>query len=305
VKAIRIHSYGNSGELKLEDVPNPSIRGDEALVQVRAAGVNPFDWKVREGYFKDWMPATFPLTLGVDFAGEIAQVGKDVRDFKAGDKVFGFASGAYSEFVTVPEKGLVRMPKTLDYESSASLPTPGVTSYQLVMDVVRAAKGLRVLVHGAAGSVGSLAVQFARLQGAQVLATASGRDAEYLKGLGVEQVIDYRTERFDEKLKDLDAVIDLIGGETLARSYAVVKRGGIVVSAAGMTDSAEAGRREIRAMNFVAKQDPSHLAQVARLVDQGVLKPRVGRILPLAEARQAQDLSQKGSSGGKIVLRVA
>jgi NADPH:quinone reductase-like Zn-dependent oxidoreductase len=305
VKAIRIYSYGNSGELKLEDVPNPSIRGDEALVQVRAAGVNPFDWKVREGYFKDWMPATFPLTLGVDFAGEIAQVGKDVRDFKAGDKVFGFASGAYSEFVTVPEKGLVRMPRTLDYESAASLPTPGVTSYQLVMDVVRAAKGLRVLVHGAAGSVGSLAVQFARMQGARVFATASGRDAEYLKGLGVEQVIDYRTERFDQKLKDLDAVIDLIGGETLARSYAVVKRGGIVVSAAGMTDPAEAGRRDIRAMNFVAKQDPSNLAQVARLVDQGVLKQRVGRILPLAEARQAQDLSQKGSAGGKIVLRVA
>ena len=305
MKAIRIHSYGNSGELKLEDVPSPSIRSNEALARVRAAGVNPFDWKLREGYFKDVMPAIFPLTLGVDFAGDIVQVGKDVRDFKVGDKVFGFASGTYSEFATVPEKDLVRMPRSVNYETAVSLPTPGVTAYQLVLDVVRATKGLRVLIHGAGGSVGSLAVQFARLQGARVFATASSRDAEYLKGLGVEQVIDYRTERFDEKLRDLDAVIDLIGGETLARSYKVVKPGGIVVSAAGAPDPAEAERHKIRAQNFVAQRDASHLAHLARLVDQGVLKPRVGRVLPLAEARQAHDLSQKGTAGGKIVLQVA
>ena len=305
MKAIRIHSYGNSGELKLEEVPNPSVRGNEALVRVRAAGVNPFDWKFREGYFKDWIPATFPLTLGVDFAGDIAQAGKDARDFKVGDKVFGFASGSYSEFATVPEKDLVRMPKTVDYETAASLPTPGVTAYQLVLNVVRATKGLRVLIHGAAGSVGSLAVQFARMQGARVFATASGRDAEYLKGLGADQVIDYRSERFDEKLKDLDAVIDLVGGETLARSYAVVKPGGILVSAAGAPDPGEAEKLHFRAQNFVAQRDPSHLAHVATLVDQGVIKLRVGRVMPLAEARQAHDLSQKGSSGGKIVLQVA
>ena len=305
MKSIRIHSYGNSAELKLEEVPNPPIRIDEALVRVRAAGVNPFDWKFREGYFKEVMPATFPLTLGADFAGDIAQVGKDVRDFKAGDKVFGFASGTYSEFVTASEKDLVRMPKTVDDVVAASIPTPGLTAYQLVLDVARAAKGLRILIHGAAGSVGSFAVQFAHLQGARVFATASARDAEYLKGLGAELVIDYRTERFDEKLKDLDAVIDLIGGETLARSYAVVKPGGILASAAGAPDPAEAERRRIRAQRFVMQRDASQLAQVARLVDQGVIRLRVGRVLPLAEARQAHDLSQKGASGGKIVLQVA
>lgn len=304
MKAIRIHSYGNSGELKLEEVPRPSIRSNEALVRVHAAGVNPFDWKVREGWFKAWFPATFPLTLGVDYAGEIVQVGNEVRDFKVGDTVFGFASGTYSEYVTVPEKDLVRMPKSVDYETAVSLPTPGVTAYQLVLDAVHATKGTRVLIHGAAGSVGSLAVQFAKMQGAQVYATASGRDAEYLKGLGVHQVIDYRTERFDEKLQDLDAVIDLIGGETLARSTAVVKPGGLVVTTTGAAVQA-GGERNIRVVDFAAKQDPSHVAQVARLVDQGVLKPRIGRVLPLAEARQAQDLSQKGSAGGKIVLRVA
>ena len=233
MKAIQIHSYGNSSELKLEEVPSPSIRSNEALVRVHAAGVNPFDWKVREGWFKDWIPATFPLTLGVDYAGDIVQVGKDIRDFKVGDRVFGFASGTYSEFAAVPEKDLVRIPKSVDYETAVSLPTPGVTAYQLVLNAVHATKGTRILIHGAAGSVGSLAVQLARMQGAQVFATASGRDAEYLKGLGVEQVIDYRTERFDQKLKDLDAVIDLIGGETLARSYAVVKPGGIVVTTTG------------------------------------------------------------------------
>jgi NADPH:quinone reductase-like Zn-dependent oxidoreductase len=305
VKAIRIHSYGNSGELKLEDVPSPSIRSNEALIRVHAAGVNPFDWKFREGYFKDWIPATFPLTLGVDFAGDIAQVGTDVRDFKVGDKVFGFAAGTYSEQATVPEKDLVRMPRTVDYETAVSLPTPGVTAYQLILDVARATRGQRILIHGAAGSVGSLAVQFARMKGARVFATASGRDAEYLTGLGVEQVLDYRTERFDEKLKDLDTVIDLIGGETLARSYGVVKPGGIVVSAASMPDSAQAERRQIRVQSFVAERNASHLAHLATLVDQGAIKPRVGRVLPLAEARQAHDLSQKGASGGKIVLKVA
>jgi NADPH:quinone reductase-like Zn-dependent oxidoreductase len=305
VKAIRIHSYGNSGELKLEDVPSPSVRSNEALVRVRAAGVNPFDWKLREGHFKDRMPAIFPLTLGVDFAGDIAQVGKDVRDFKVGDKIFGFASGTYSEFATVLEKDLVRMPKKADYETAASLPTPGVTAYQLVLNVVRATKGLQVLIHGAAGSVGSLAVQLARMQGARVFATASGRDAEYLKGLGAYQVIDYRSERFDGKVKDLDAVIDLVGGETLVRSYAVLKPGGILVSAAGAPDPGEAERRHIRAQSFVAQRDASHLAHLATLVDQGVIQLRVGRVLPLEEARQAHDLSQKGSSGGKIVLQVA
>jgi len=304
VKAIQIHSYGNSGELKLEDVPTPSIRSNEALVRVHAAGVNPFDWKVREGWFKNWFPATFPLTLGVDYAGDIIQVGKDIRDFQVGDKVFGFASGTYSEFASVPEKDLVRMPRTVDYETAVSLPTPGVTAYQLVLNVVRATKGLRVLIHGAAGSVGALAVQFARMQGAQVYATASARDAEYLKGLGVEQVIDYRTERFDQKLKDLDAVIDLIGGDTLSRSYAVVKPGGIVVTTTGAPVSAEA-QKNIRVLEFAAERDASHLAHLARLVDQGVIKPRVGRVLPLAEARQAHDMSQNGSAGGKIVLRVA
>jgi NADPH:quinone reductase-like Zn-dependent oxidoreductase len=304
VKAIRIHSYGNSGELKLEEVPSPSIRSNEALVRVRAAGVNPFDWKVREGWFKTWMPATFPLTLGVDYAGDIVQVGKDIHDFKVGDKVFGFASGTYSEFAAVPEKDLVRIPKTIDFETAVSLPTPGVTAYQLVLNVVRAAKGSQVLIHGAAGSVGSLAVQFARMQGARVFATASSQDAEYLKGLGVEQVIDYRRERFDQKLKDLDAVIDLIGGETLSRSHAVVKPGGIVVSTTGAAVPAEA-EKKIRVVDFAAERDASHVAHLARLVDQGVIKPRVGRVLPLAEARQAQDLSQNGSAGGKIVLRVA
>ena len=304
MKAIQIHSYGNSNELKLEEVPSPSIRSNEALVRVHAAGVNPFDWKVREGWFKDWIPATFPLTLGVDYAGDIVQVGQEIRDFKVGDNVFGFASGTYSEFAAVPEKDLVRIPKTIDYETAVSLPTPGVTAYQLVLNAVHATKGTRILIHGAAGSVGSLAVQLARMQGAQVFATASGRDAEYLKGLGVEQVIDYRTERFDQKLKDLDAVIDLIGGETLSRSYAVVKPGGIVVTTTGSRVPAEP-EKKIRVLDFAAERDASQVAHLARLVDQGVIKPRVGRVLPLAEARQAQDLSQKGSTGGKIVLRVA
>jgi NADPH:quinone reductase-like Zn-dependent oxidoreductase len=305
MKAIRINSYGHADQMKLEDAPRPSIRGDQALVRIRAAGVNPVDWKIREGYLKDMMRASFPLTLGQDFAGDIVEVGADIRDFKIGDKVFGFAPGTYAEFTMLGAKDLVRMPTTIDYATAASIPTAGLTAYQLMFDVVSTAKDLRVLIHGAAGGVGSFAVQLARSKEARVFTTASAQDAAYLKGLGVEQVIDYRSERFEEKLRDLDAVIDLVGGETLARSYQVLKAGGIIASTVGAPDDGEVRKRGLRSRHFLMKKDPSQLARVGTMVDQGVLRPKVSQVLPLADAPRAHDLSEKGKSRGKIVLQVA
>jgi NADPH:quinone reductase-like Zn-dependent oxidoreductase len=305
MKAVRIHSYGHADQMKIEEAPRPSIRSNEALLRIRAAGVNPVDWKIREGYMKDVVRASFPLTLGQDFAGDIVEVGKDVRDFRVGDKVFGFAPGTYAEYATLPEKDLVRMPASTDYATAASLPTAGLTAYQLVFDVVQAAKDLRILIHGAAGGVGSFAVQFARSRQARVYATASALDTPYLKSLGVEDVIDYRTERFEQKIKDMDAVIDLIGGDTLARSYQVLKSGGVIVSAVAKPDEAEMKRRNLRGRSFVMKRDPSQLVQLAALADSGVLKPKVSQVLPLSDAPKAHELSQKGKSKGKIVLQVA
>jgi NADPH:quinone reductase-like Zn-dependent oxidoreductase len=305
MKAIRINSYGHADQMKLEDAPRPAIRGDEALVRIRAAGVNPVDWKIREGYLKETMRSSFPLTLGQDFAGDIVEIGKDVGDFKVGDKVFGFVPGSYAEFARLGAKDLVPMPTTTDYATAASIPTAGLTAFQLVFHVVPTAKDLRILIHGAAGGVGSFAVQLARSKEARVFATASATDAAYLKGLGVEQVIDYRSERFEEKLKDLDAVIDLVGGETLARSYQVLKKGGIITSTVAAPDNDEVQRRGLRGGFFLMKKDPSQLARLGTMVDQGVVKTKVSQVLPLADAPRAHDLSEKGKSRGKIVLQVA
>jgi NADPH:quinone reductase-like Zn-dependent oxidoreductase len=305
MKAIRIHSYGHSDQMKLEETARPSIRPEEALIKIRAAGVNPVDWKIREGYLKDVLRASFPLTLGQDFAGDIVEAGKGVRDLKAGDKVFGFASGTYAEYATLSSEELIRMPRTTDYATAASLPTPGLTAYQLILEVVQASKDQRILIHGAAGGVGSIAVQIARSRGAKVFATASAQDVPYLQSLGVEQVIDYKSERFEQKLRDLDAVVDLIGGETLARSYQTLKNGGVIASAVAQPDERETGSRNLRGLAFVMKRKPSQLADLANMVDAGVVKPRVSQVLPLSEAPKAHELSQKGKSKGKIVLQVA
>ena len=305
MKAIRIHSYGTSEQMKLEETPRPAIRGDEVLVKIRAAGVNPVDWKIREGYLKEVVRASFPLTLGQDFAGDVVEVGKDVHDFKTGDKVFGFATGAYAEYATIPAKDLARMPLSTDYATAASIPTAGLTAYQMIFDVIKAGKGLRILIHGGAGGVGSFAVQLARSREARVYATASGQDAPYLKSLGVEEVLDYRSERFEQKLKDLDAVVDLIGGETLTRSYQTLKSGGIIVSTVATPDPAELGKRQLRGQQFLMKRNASQLADLANMVDLGVVKPKLSQVLPLADAPKAHDLSQKGKTKGKIVLQVA
>jgi NADPH:quinone reductase-like Zn-dependent oxidoreductase len=305
MKAVRIHSYGHADQMKIEEAPRPSIRSNEALLRVRAAGVNPVDWKIREGYLKEVRHDSFPLTLGQDFAGDIVELGNEIRDFKVGDKVFGFASGTYAEYSTLADKDLVRMPASTDYATAASLPTAGLTAYQLVFEVVKASKDLRLLIHGAAGGVGSFAVQLARSRQARVFATASALDTPYLKSLGAEEVIDYRAERFEQKLKEMDAVIDLVGGETLARSYPVLKSGGLIVSSVAHPDEAAMGKRNLRGMNFVMKRHPAQLADLASLVDAGILKPKVSQILPLSDAPKAHELSQKGKSKGKIVLQVA
>ncbi len=308
MKAIRIHSYGHSDQLKIEEIPNPKIKDDnEVVVKIHAVGVNPVDWKIREGNFKDFMPASFPLTIGQDFSGEIAEVGNNVHDFPAGDQVFGFVpSGAYAEYADVSVKELARKPESIDFVTAASVPTAGLTAWQMIIDEAKVSEGQVVLIHGAAGGVGSFATQLAKWKKARVIATASQGDTDYLKSIGVDQVIDYKSERFEEKVKDVDAVIDLIGGETQAHSYRVLKKGGggVIISTVGLMDEAEAKKWGARGISFRMTYDGSGLTQIAKLVDQGILKPRVDKVLPLTDAKKAQDLNQTGQSHGKMVLQV-
>jgi NADPH:quinone reductase-like Zn-dependent oxidoreductase len=305
MKAIRIHEYGDAGTLKLEEIPRLSIADDQLLVRVRDAGVNPIDWKIRQGYMKQVMPAQFPLTIGQDFAGEVAERGKAVDSFTVGDRVFGFAEGTYAEYAAAPVSTVARIPDSIDFATAAALPTAGSTALQIVRDVAQAKPGLTILIHGAAGGVGSFASQIAKQLGARVIGTASGADIDYLKSLRVDEVIDYKKERFEEKVGKVDVVVDLVGGETLARSYKAVKQGGLLVTTVQPIDETAARQAGIRAVMVIMRRNSADLAELARLVAEGAVKPRVGDTMNLSDAKQAQQLSETGKTQGKVILKVA
>jgi NADPH:quinone reductase-like Zn-dependent oxidoreductase len=305
MKAIRIHQFGDANTLKLEDVPNINVGDDQLLVRVRAAGVNPIDWKIRQGYLKDVMPATFPLTIGQDFAGETVDKGKSITQFEKGDRVFGFAQGTYAEYAAAPASTVTKIPESVDFATAAALPTAGLTALQIIRDFVGAKPGMTILIHGAAGGVGSFASQIAKYVADRVIGTATGDDIKYLKSIGVDEVIDYQHERFEDKVRDVDAVVDLVGGDTAARSYGVVKRGGVLVSTVQPPDEAAAQRAGIRAERMVMKRNSADLAELAQLVAKGVVKPRMDQTLNLSQAKEAQELSQSGKTEGKVILKVA
>lgn len=305
MKAVRIYSYGSSDHLTVEDAPRPTPKEGEVLVRVRDAGVNPVDWKIREGLMKEQIPADFPMTMGADFAGEIAEVGPGVQNLKSGDEVFGFAHGAYAEFATVPANAVAMKPKSIDFATAASIPTAGLTAWQIVVDVANVQPNQRVLIQGAAGGVGSFAVQIAKWKGAQVIATAAADDATYLREIGVDWVIDYKNDRFEDRVVNADVVIDLVGGAILGRSYPVMKKhGSIIISTVGRPDENALKRIDARGVSFVMKRNSSELGELAKLIDQGIVKPRLAEVLPLDEAKKAQDTLQRGHSHGKIVLEV-
>ena len=303
IKAVRIAQYGGSDQLRYEEVPQPEIGPGYVLAKVRYAGVNPIDWKIREGYMKQARQARFPLTLGQDFAGEIVAGGGDSSRFKAGDRVFGFGEGTYAEFTAAPVTLIAAIPEKVDFAVAAALPTPGVTALQAIRDCVQPKPGSRILIQGAAGSVGSLATQIAKRWGAQVIGTASGEDIVYLRSLGHVQVVDYKHDRF-EAVGQVDAVLDLIGGETAARSFALVKKGGVIVSTVGGANPERAAQAGIRGVNLVSKGNAADLSELAGLVERGDVKPRMGEEFRLEQAREAQDASQQGRAKGKVLLKV-
>jgi NADPH:quinone reductase-like Zn-dependent oxidoreductase len=304
MKAVRIAQCGGSEQLKYEEAPLPQIGPGQVLVKVRYAGVNPVDWKIREGYRKQVSPASFPLTLGLDFAGEIVTGGGDSGGFRTGERVFGFGEGTYAEFTAAAIPDIAAIPEKIEFAVAAALPTSGLTALQAIRDYVQPKPGTRILIHGAAGGVGSFATQIAKLWGAQVIGTASGEDVVYLRSLGHVQVVDYKQERF-EIVGLVDAVLDLIGGETATRSFAIVKEGGVMISTVGAANAELAAQAGIRAVNMGQKRSAADLSELAGFVERGDVKPRMGEVFRLEQAREAQDTSQQGLAKGKILLKVA
>jgi NADPH:quinone reductase-like Zn-dependent oxidoreductase len=308
MKAMRFHSYGDPGVLVLEKVPRPEAGAGEVLIQVYAAGVNPLDWKVRAGYVREWLPHRLPLIPGWDVAGIVAAVGPGVTDYQVGDEVYGMLDfgrdGAYAEYVAARAGDLMFRPKTIDHVQGAAVPLAALTAWQALFEVGNLTPWHSVLIHGAAGGVGHFAVQFAKWKGARVLGTASGDHVSYLKDLGADVAIDYRTTRFEEVAKEVDVVLDTIGGETQQRSWQVLKRGGILVATLGISDPEGAQRYEVRGEGVMVHSDATDLTLIGALIYAEEALPTISTVLPLAEAARAHELSQAGHVKGKIVLKV-
>jgi NADPH:quinone reductase-like Zn-dependent oxidoreductase len=302
MKAVRIHAFGGPEVLKYEDAPRPVAEAGEVLIRIYATAVNPADWKFRSGSFgKD---APLPLTMGFDFSGVIEALGESVTRWKPGDEVYGYGLGAYAEYIAVKETLVVAKPKTVDHLHAAAIASASLAAWKALFEAGGLRPGQKVLIHGATGGVGGFAVQLAHAKGVHVIGTASRRNQSYLKELGADEAIDYESVRFEDVVRDVDMVFDTQGGETQARSWKTLKRGGILVSIAQPPAQAEAEKHGVRATFMVNEMKAESLNAITKLVDSGRLKAMVDTVLPLSEARHAQELIQTGHTRGKIVLKV-
>lgn len=300
MKAARIHDYGDADQINVEDAPRPEPGEGQVLVELKATGVNPADWKMRQGLFKNYFPLQFPWIPGLDAAGVVEAVGPGVTRFKPGDEVFGFLNASYADYAVTAETELQHKPSNISFQEAASIPVGALTAWAAVEEAGIQA-GQRVLIHGGAGGVGLYAVQLAKGKGAYVIATTSGRNADFVKSLGADEVIDYTKTKFEDAVSNVDVVIDTVGGELIARSFDVIRPDGVLVTVAGMVDPELAQARNIRGSS-AGRASAETLGQVADLIAANKLKTQVGAVFSLAQAREAQELSQTGHGRGRIVL---
>lgn len=310
MKAVRIHEFGSPDVLKYENAPRPDPLAEEVLIRVHAAGVNPIDWRIRQGLPMPMLPENpFPLVLGMDVSGVVEEVGASVTEFERGDAVFGINGlpklGAYAEYSITPTEQLASKPETLDYGEAAGVPVVAQTAWQALFEYADCTPGQRVLVHGAAGGVGHMAVQLAKWKGADVIATASGYSEEYLQNLGVDEFVNYREECFEAVLDAVDIVVDTVGGETQERSVDVLTENGVLVSVVGeppegLTDEHDINVEVVRGRS----NTPALLTTISELIDSGELSPTISAEIPLENASHAHEVGEKEHVQGKLVLRV-
>lgn len=299
--AVRIHEYGGLDKLVLDQTPRPHPQDDQVLIRVIAAGVNPADWKMRAGYFKEFVPLQMPWTPGVDAAGIVEAIGADVETFQPGQAVFGIVNGGYAEYAVANAADVRVKPKHLTFEEVASVPLGALTAWGAMMDTANVQQGQRVLIHGGAGGVGAYAVQLAKWKGALVTATASTRNADVVKSLGADTVLDYTTTKFEDVARGMDIVIDTVGGDLMERSFRVLKPNGIFVTVTAFLAPDAAKGHNVRAVS-AGRAATEHLKTIAELLETKKLVPIVGPRYTLEDARQAQELSQTGHGRGRIVL---
>jgi len=304
MKAIQINEYGDESVLNLTEVERPVPKADEVLIRVRAAAVNPADWKIRDG-MGEMFGLKPPMVLGCEIAGTVETVGTEVRGFKPGDDVYGFLSrmsGGYAEYAVANQTEVARKPESLDFENAAAVAAGAQTAWQSIFDLADLQSGQRILITGASGGVGSMAVQLAKAKGAFVIGTASGKNAEFVKSLGADEFVDYTKQDFEKAVKDVDVVFDTVGSDTQERAFETLKKNGFLVSAAQPPSEEKAAQYGVKTAMVFVKPNVEQLNQINELIESGKLKTHVQTVLPLAEVKQAHELSKAGRTRGKIVL---
>ena len=304
MRVMQIHRYGGPEELKLETQPCPIPQAGEALVRVYAAGVNPLDWKIRQGLIQMVQPIQFPYTPGIEEAGVVEAIGADVTDFAPGQAVYGsVAGGAYAEYLAVPSEGLARKPDTLTFVEAAAVPVGLTTAWRTLFDHGALQAGQRVLIQGAAGGVGLFALQLAKWKGAEVIGTASSANVEFVRSLGADMVVDHTTTTLEDVVHDVDLALDAVGEATLLHTLATLKRGGTLISIAGPPPLEQAQARGVRAlMSRGAASVP--FRALSQMIEEGQLSVTVGKTFALSKAQQAHEEGQRGHGRGRIILRV-
>ncbi|PFE25503.1 NADPH:quinone reductase [Bacillus anthracis] len=331
MKAMIIDKYGKV-PMRMAEVPTPEINEYEVLAEIYAASINPIDFKIRDGKVKMLLKYEMPLILGNDFSGVITKVGSKVTHFKVGDEIYARPRknkiGTFAEYIAIHEDDIALKPKNLSFEEAASIPLVGLTSYQALHDIMQLQKGQKILIHAGSGGVGTFAIQLAKIMGATVTTTASEAGANLVKSLGVDEIINYKTEKFEDILKDYDAVFDTIGGTTLEKSFNIIKSGGNIVSVSGMPNARfgkEFGSGFFKTLLFslaskkltalekkhnarysflFMKPSGDQLRTIANYIEAGKIKPIIDRVFSFEDAQKAMEYSEAGRAKGKIIVKI-
>jgi NADPH:quinone reductase-like Zn-dependent oxidoreductase len=307
MKAVRIHSFGDPEVLHLEEVDTPKPQPGEVLVKVGAAGINPVDYKIRQGKYPKITAAQLPIILGRDVCGTIEQTAADGSGLRSGDEIYAlldWSLGGYAQYVALPASFCVVRPRNLSVVECGAVPLAALTAWQGLFVHAGLEAGQNVLIHAGAGGVGHFAVQFAKHRGARVMTTVSAQDLQFVRGLGADVAIDYKRQRFEDITRDIDVVYDLVGGDTRERSWSVLKPGGILVSTLGQPDEREASKHRVRATGYVAQPDQAQLAQIGRLLEGGKVRPTVTKTFALTDAPRAHRYLETEHPRGKIAFTI-
>ena len=331
MKAAYINRYGNINDVQLGEQSTPVLTENDVLIKVHAASINPLDLRALEGEFKAILPVQFPFILGNDFAGTVVQVGENVTQFKIGDEVYAKTdnNGAFAEYTVIQESSLALKPQNISMEQAAALPLVGLTSWQALVEIAKVKAGQKVLIHAGSGGVGSIAIQLAKSLGATVATTTSSKNSSWVKGLGADIIIDYKTMDFEQELKDYDVVLDTQGGKILEKSLNVLKRGGRLISISGPPDHAfvevvnpnwflkcvipllswsirhKAKKRDISYSFLFMQPNGQQLSEISKLVESGKINPVVDKTYTFSEIKDAFHYVNTGRAKGKIVLKIS